>query len=131
MYVSSIGQLRPEWERVNEMRRINVGDTVTVKLPWSEVCMHMGVQDQWRQVRVEERQAVIVRPDGRQWCSGITHGEAGIYRDAEGFYTDDLTYGVCMWVLMCENDATHTQSHPILGEVPICDRCQATYDKNW
>lgn len=37
----------------------------------------------------------------------------------------------CQWVLMCENDATGTQSHPILGDVPICDRCQRSYDKNW
>ena len=36
----------------------------------------------------------------------------------------------CRWFLRCANDATHTQSHPILGDVPICDRCQGVYDAN-
>jgi hypothetical protein len=36
---------------------------------------------------------------------------------------------MCEWFALCENLATHTQSHPILGEVPICDRCQGIYDK--
>lgn len=34
----------------------------------------------------------------------------------------------CQWFAYCTNDATGTQSHPILGEVPICDRCQGIYD---
>lgn len=36
----------------------------------------------------------------------------------------------CMWFLKCENEATHTQEHPTLGPVPICDGCQAHYEKN-
>lgn len=39
-------------------------------------------------------------------------------------------YGqACEWFRLCANVATGTQSHPILGDVPICDRCQALYDK--
>jgi hypothetical protein len=34
----------------------------------------------------------------------------------------------CRWFAACTNDATHTQRHPILGDVPICDRCQSLYD---
>lgn len=34
----------------------------------------------------------------------------------------------CRWWALCDQDATHTLSHPILGEVPICDRCQTKYD---
>jgi len=30
---------------------------------------------------------------------------------------------MCEWFLLCENEATTTRSHPILGDVPICDRC--------
>lgn len=32
---------------------------------------------------------------------------------------------MCAWFLLCENEATTTRSHPILGEVPICPRCDA------
>jgi hypothetical protein len=29
----------------------------------------------------------------------------------------------CGWWAMCENDATTTRPHPVLGDVPICARC--------
>jgi hypothetical protein len=29
----------------------------------------------------------------------------------------------CMWFRMCENGATGTVKHPVLGDVPVCDRC--------
>ena len=31
----------------------------------------------------------------------------------------------CEWFALCDNYATHTKTHPVLGEVPICDRCEA------
>jgi hypothetical protein len=31
----------------------------------------------------------------------------------------------CSWFLLCENPATMTKPHPVLGPVPICDRCAA------
>ena len=30
---------------------------------------------------------------------------------------------LCQWFLKCANEATKFRSHPILGDVPICDRC--------
>lgn len=30
---------------------------------------------------------------------------------------------VCTWFAMCMNVATATRSHPVLGEVPISERC--------
>ena len=30
----------------------------------------------------------------------------------------------CQWFLKCQNQATGTQPHPILGNVPICERCK-------
>lgn len=30
---------------------------------------------------------------------------------------------VCQWWFMCENQAVQTRPHPILGHVPICERC--------
>lgn len=32
---------------------------------------------------------------------------------------------VCAWFALCTNAATGTEPHPILGDVPICDRCAA------
>jgi hypothetical protein len=29
----------------------------------------------------------------------------------------------CDAFVLCENEATHEQPHPILGHVPCCDRC--------
>lgn len=31
----------------------------------------------------------------------------------------------CAWWALCENEATTTEPHPILGDVPICARCAA------
>lgn len=34
----------------------------------------------------------------------------------------------CEWYLLCDNSATGTTPHPILGEVPICQRCAGRHD---
>lgn len=39
------------------------------------------------------------------------------------------TVEICQWWFLCDNKATQTQSHPTLGDVPICDRCKAKYDR--
>lgn len=33
----------------------------------------------------------------------------------------------CEWFLLCDNPAVTTQSHPVLGNVPICQRCADKY----
>ncbi len=30
---------------------------------------------------------------------------------------------LCQWFALCTNPAALTMPHPILGSVPICDRC--------
>ena len=30
---------------------------------------------------------------------------------------------LCAWYALCDKPATGTVAHPILGDVPICDRC--------
>lgn len=35
----------------------------------------------------------------------------------------------CEWFAMCTNPATMTRSHPILGQVPICKRCDDKMNK--
>jgi hypothetical protein len=44
--------------------------------------------------------------------------------------TDTNQLGNCRWFAMCENAATGTMPHPVLGDVPICDRCRAVAEKN-
>lgn len=34
----------------------------------------------------------------------------------------------CSWYAMCANPAVGTTAHPILGPVPICDRCAAKHE---
>ena len=29
----------------------------------------------------------------------------------------------CQWFYLCDHEATRTEPHPILGDVPICQRC--------
>lgn len=36
---------------------------------------------------------------------------------------------VCEWFALCTNAATKTRPHPILGDVPICDRCDEKMDR--
>jgi hypothetical protein len=39
-----------------------------------------------------------------------------------------LARGACRWFLKCTNDATTTRPHPILGNVPCCERCNRLAD---
>lgn len=66
--------------------RLKVGDVARIQLPWSEVCMHLHVADAVRDVKILEHGAQILNQDGTPLSFPITHGEAGIYQDAEGFY---------------------------------------------
>lgn len=36
----------------------------------------------------------------------------------------EVQVAVCGWFAMCGEFATGYQAHPVLGEVPICDRCK-------
>jgi hypothetical protein len=63
-----------------------VGTKRRLMLPWSEVCLHMGLHDQVREVEL--------LPDGMARISLdhgytlVTAGEAGIYHDRKiGYYT--------------------------------------------
>lgn len=34
----------------------------------------------------------------------------------------------CEWFALCTNDAVGTAKHPVLGQVPICQRCANKFD---
>jgi len=38
--------------------------------------------------------------------------------------TDHMNAQLCQWFALCTRPANGTESHPIIGEVPICDRCR-------
>lgn len=68
------------------MTRVSIGERVRVRLPYSEVCMHLRVAGQVREVEVLENGAQILDENGRRFSFPVTHGEAGIFRDAGGLY---------------------------------------------
>lgn len=51
------------------------------------------------------------------WLSGY---EAGI---ARVFDARSRSSGMCQWFALCDHAAVTTRKHSILGDVPICKRC--------
>lgn len=59
-----------------------------------------------------------------------THTTATAYAQERARYdrhavVDDVDHGTCQWFALCDNQATTTVAHPVLGDVPICARCLA------
>lgn len=71
------------------MKRLSVGTIVNMTLPYSEVCMHLRVAGLPRSVEVLATGAQILNEDGTPYSFPVTHGEAGIYRDAKGLYIQE------------------------------------------
>jgi hypothetical protein len=69
------------------VKRVKPGDVVRLTLPWSEACMYLHMADKVRNVLVKDHGAQILNEDGSRYSFPITHGEAGILRDADGLYT--------------------------------------------
>jgi len=49
--------------------------------------------------------------------------------EKQEIYDAHKATGVCMWFAGCTNPAVKTQSHPILGDVPICQRHADWYER--
>ena len=82
-------------DAVNRIVRIKYGQRGRAVMPHSEVCMHMKVAGKVMDFvllypDVENGRilapAVQLLKDGHPFSGPITHGEAGIYEDASGFY---------------------------------------------
>lgn len=56
------------------------GDRVKVELPYTEVCMHLGVDGQVREIEILSRGVQIYNEDGTKFSFPILHGEAGVYQ---------------------------------------------------
>lgn len=80
------------------------------------------------------------RPDGGEWVAVFTdvdgqevdgpgpqaHRALVTEYDADGkWIMESVEEGpwTCKWFALCQNDATGTSPHPVLGDVPTCDRC--------
>lgn len=69
--------------------------------------------DDRRKAREQTRQGRVVEVELTD--DGVFH------RTPEG----ELVAVPCQWFALCDRDAVNVEPHPVLGEVPICERCQA------
>jgi len=69
---------------------VSVGDTIRLRLPYSEVCMHMRVAGKPMNVQVvgerDSSMAQLLNDDGSHFSSPILLGEAGIFTDGDGHH---------------------------------------------
>ena len=76
-------------------------------------------------MKMLEHEDIFVEGD---WDNDVRRGESesgatGMGYPAQGHDQE------CAWWAGCHNDATTTEPHPVLGDVPICDRCAARLRK--
>lgn len=50
----------------------------------------------------------------------VIQTDDGVYYEYEG----EMLEVPCQWFALCENHAVTTESHPVIGDVPICTRCK-------
>lgn len=70
------------------LRRIDVvvGDQWVAEMPYSEVCMHLGVAGKRHRVQLTARGVQLLNGNGEPISLPVLPGEGGVYYDARGFY---------------------------------------------
>jgi hypothetical protein len=71
-----------------ERLSIRPGEYAQVEIGFSEVACHLGIAGKTMTVKLldDGRMAQVYDANERKYSAPITYGEAGIYRDAAGFY---------------------------------------------
>ena len=72
------------------MRYMNIGDEACVRIPHSEVCMHMGIAGQVLQTKLVSSRAVQIYKDGKPFSHPVLTGEAGYYHEGDKIYVHDI-----------------------------------------
>lgn len=62
-------------------------------------------------------------PDAAGRRAWLTMVHARVYGDIDEVQTVAIA-SVCAWFAGCDNISTGAMSHPVIGDVPICDRCR-------
>lgn len=62
------------------------GMKVLLEIPYSEVCMHMGVAGTVMGVELISARGAQLIKDGRKFSAPILPSEAGLYHDEYGYY---------------------------------------------
>lgn len=85
--------------RSKERRFVEIGDVVTMEIAHSEACMHMQVAGTIMKVRLQAPHgnvhAQLLRPDGTEFSSSITTGEAGFYCENGRYYCYPVEEAQC------------------------------------
>lgn len=65
------------------------------------------------------------------WCYKCDPSPSDLchYCAGRGYSTHEIDPPMCQWYALCDNTATTHIPHPILGDVPTCERCANKYER--
>ena len=87
----------------------------------------VGYSDTYANREIEYTTWLLIDPRGREVAEVPTKATAVAVlatKLAQEGNEMDTTPEMCKWFALCDHPATQTRKHPVLGAVPICDRCE-------